>query len=82
MTAGVPTVASDIRMMRDFIKNDDNGVLFRVGDAEDLKLRLEKLLDDKELRFRISQKAKQDVELYNVENTALRLSSYYMKDKI
>ena len=43
---GTPVITSDFGGMADFIKHGENGLLFRVGDAEDLSSKLEYLAEE------------------------------------
>jgi glycosyltransferase involved in cell wall biosynthesis len=43
--ARVPVVASDLGGMAELVQHDVNGLLFRLGDAEDLARQLQRLLD-------------------------------------
>ncbi len=51
--AGVPVVASDLGGMAELVRHETNGLLFRAGDARDLRGTLLRLLDSPELRQRL-----------------------------
>jgi hypothetical protein len=52
--AGVPVVASDLGAMREALDGERSGLLFRPGDPEDLRRKLERLVADDALRERLS----------------------------
>jgi len=43
---GTPILASDFGGMRDFVRDGENGLLFEVGDAEDLARKMGRLVED------------------------------------
>jgi glycosyltransferase involved in cell wall biosynthesis len=51
--AGVPVVASDLGGMAELVQHERNGLLFRAGDARDLRATLLRLLASPELRQRL-----------------------------
>ncbi len=55
LMAGVPVVASDLGAMREALDGEENGLLFRPGDARDLADRLIQLIEDDGLRVKLSQ---------------------------
>ena len=57
MAAGVPVIASNIPAHRELIRSDQDGLLVPVGDRAELATRTNKLLDDPELRERLSRGA-------------------------
>ncbi|HYC78601.1 MAG TPA: glycosyltransferase family 4 protein, partial [Planctomycetota bacterium] len=56
MLAGVPVVASDLGAMREALDGEQNGLLFRPGDPQDLADALRRLLEDDALRERLSSR--------------------------
>jgi glycosyltransferase involved in cell wall biosynthesis len=51
--AGVPVVASDLGGMRDLVGHETSGLLFRPGDAADLRRALRRLLEEPDLLPRL-----------------------------
>ena len=49
LLAGIPVVASDLGAMREALDGEENGLLFRTGDANDLARVLARLLEDEDL---------------------------------
>lgn len=52
LLAGIPVLASDLGAMREALDGERDGILFRAGDPDDLKEKLELLLDDAHFRTR------------------------------
>jgi glycosyltransferase involved in cell wall biosynthesis len=46
LLAGIPVLASDIGAMREALDGERDGILFRCGDAEDLREKLDRVLTD------------------------------------
>lgn len=59
MACGVPVVASNAGGIPELVKNEENGLLVQVKDAEGFFKACMRLLDDKDLRNRITANAKQ-----------------------
>ncbi len=51
--AGVPVITSDIGGMRELVTEGTNGLLFRAGDAADLRRKMEMLVEDPSLISRL-----------------------------
>ena len=64
MAMGKPIVSSDSIMLRDFIKHEKNGLLFKMDAVEDLKVQLFQLIKDKNLRAQLGKNARRDVVKY------------------
>jgi len=54
---GTPTVAYDVPGVRDTVKNDETGILVPDGDLEALTGAVLRVIEDDELRFRLSRNA-------------------------
>lgn len=62
MACGLPTIASDVRGLSDYIRNEQNGLLFQVDDHKALAERILQLANDRELRVRLSHGARKSFE--------------------
>jgi glycosyltransferase involved in cell wall biosynthesis len=62
MSNGLPVIGSDIGSIRQFIREGENGLLFRVGNPLALREKLAVLLADHELRKRLSDAARKSAE--------------------
>lgn len=56
---GTPVVASDVQGLRDAVKDDETGLLYRYGDVNDLVAKILRLLTDEQLRERLTKAAVQ-----------------------
>lgn len=70
MNAGLPVVAPRVGGIPDIIKNRLNGIIYNVNDVEGLVVSLKTLLDDDDLRSKISIFNKKDVQQYSIEHCA------------
>lgn len=77
MSAGIPVIASDIEANKEVIKDNIDGLLFKVGDAKDLSQKIEKLLDSKEFANSLSKnaliKVMKNYEISNILDTYLKV---------
>ena len=62
MACGLPIIASDVRGLKDYITNEQNGLLFPAGDHKALAERILKLANDRKLRGKLSQGARESFE--------------------
>lgn len=71
-------VASDVGAVGEMIRNGEDGLLYPSGDSMALADRLEKLLDDPELRVRLATNLREKaLKLYAPEKVALQLRELY-----
>lgn len=69
MASGRPIVASDLPSIREIL-SEENAVLVEPGNPEALAEGIKRVLDDKELANKISQKAREDIIQYTWHNRA------------
>lgn len=62
MACGLPIIASDVRGLKDYITNEQNGLLFPAGDHKALAKRILKLANNRKLRSKLSQGARGSFE--------------------
>ena len=62
MACGLPIIASDAPGLRNYIKNEQNGLLFPVADQKALAKCILRLANDKKLRSRLSHGARESFE--------------------
>lgn len=77
MYMGLPMLVSDIRGNRDLVINGKNGLLFKLGDNGDIKLKIRKMIDDKKLREEMSLSSKEIVKDYILNVSLLQMKSIY-----
>jgi len=70
LAAGKPVIASRIGGLKEIIIDGANGFLFTPGDYRGLAERILKLLDNRDLRSRISQAARESAKRFKPENIA------------
>ena len=68
MVVGVPIIASNVRGNRDLIKNAKNGLLFEIGNSEQLKQRFESLYKNPSYGKELASQAREDVRKYSKEH--------------
>ena len=61
MTVGVPSVASAVGEVPEFVKNEENGLLYRFGEHDVLAHLLDRVFSDDELAKKISENGKKDM---------------------
>lgn len=64
MTAGVPIVSSDLPSIREVLRHEQNGWLVEPGSPQALAQGLLKLLEDRQLAFKLARQARVDVGQY------------------
>jgi len=75
---GVPVIASDIDSIKDFLVQDETGLLFRCGDALDLANKVENLLENRQKIREMKQKARKLYEeKYSLEENYSQLIHIY-----
>jgi glycosyltransferase involved in cell wall biosynthesis len=62
MACGLPIISSDVRGLRDYIKHEQNGLLFSVDDYKALAKSILRLANDRKLRSKLSQGAIESFE--------------------
>lgn len=79
MAAGLPIVASRIPGFLDAITENENGLMFTVGNIDDLAQTLKKLLSDPSLRNRLSQASLKTAARYDWKQIVDQIESYYFE---
>jgi len=77
MSAGAPIVCSDIHGYRGVVRRDRDGLLVPPGDADGLAEALRRLIDDPELRARLSRAGIERSELFSWEHVGASVEEYY-----
>ena len=65
---GCARLGSDTVGARELINDGTDGLIFKNGDANDLKDKLEMLLKDKNLRQKLAKNARESANLFSKEN--------------
>ena len=74
--AGVPVITANIGGMAELVKDGVNGLLFEVGNAEDLAARMQTLIDDRTLVEELRRNAS---PVLSIEEHAATIESYYSR---
>jgi glycosyltransferase involved in cell wall biosynthesis len=59
LACGLPVIASDAPGLRDYIRNNQNGMLFPIGDYKSMAECISKISEDKNLHIQLSQGAQE-----------------------
>ena len=76
-SAGIPLIASRTGGLKDFIKDDRNGLLFDLNDPETLFAAYDRMVREKGLAERLTAQASEDVLAYSWKNLTERLLELY-----
>jgi glycosyltransferase involved in cell wall biosynthesis len=75
MASQRPIIASDLPSVREIL-NENNSLLVKPGDPEDLAMGIEKILNNKELSEKISKQAFLDVQQYTWERRVKKILDF------
>jgi glycosyltransferase involved in cell wall biosynthesis len=73
---GTPVIASNFGGMAEFVRHGENGLLFRVGDSEDLARQMDFLLEDPSRIERLRQPV---VSIKSIEADAADMERHYLE---
>lgn len=80
MAVGVPSISNNCPTgPSEIIQDGVNGFLIDIGDMEEFKRKLMRLMSDKELRVSLSANSKNGISNYSVENTTRLLLDFVEK---
>lgn len=77
MASGVPAVGARAGGIPDVIEHEVNGLLFTPLDLGDLTRQVRRLLDDRELRRRLGERARRDMERHSWRAATAALVGFY-----
>ncbi len=77
MAAGLPVVTSDIPVLAEFLRDGDDCLMTPVGDSGPLAQALVRLVNDAELRARLTGRAQETARRYTWADTAARAAVVY-----
>lgn len=77
MASGKPIVATEVGGIPEIIKNEEEGILVKYGDVEQLAENIMKLLSDSELRKRMGSTGKNTAKQYDWHTIAEKTVNYY-----
>ena len=74
MSCGVPTIFKPVGYVKDYIKEKENGMLFPFENSLVLKLKIKQLIDDEDLRLKLSKNARDTaLSKFNWQKTVNRI---------
>lgn len=77
MYCGLPVIASDNGGQTDFLTDGENGFLVPVGDIEKLAQRITELINDKELKQRMSCTNRKKIQEFFISKVILRYEEFF-----
>jgi len=78
MAAGLPIIASNIDGLKEFIKNNENGILVSKGDTEALIRAISRLAADSDLRIRLASSARQTAQKFSINENIRQLETLFL----
>lgn len=78
MASGLPVVTSDIPVLAEFLRDDDDCLMTPAGDSGPLAQALVRLANDHALRSRLTERARATVARYGWATTAERAEAVYL----
>ncbi|MCS6832825.1 MAG: glycosyltransferase family 4 protein [Flammeovirgaceae bacterium] len=80
MACGLPVVASDIPEITDIVKHNENGLIFRCKDTDDLARKLTQLIEDAPLRKRLGEAARKTIEQRFGQGTTAKMNEQFYEE--
>jgi len=78
MSCGTPIIVSDVGALPDFVEDNKNGFIFHDRDVSDLRAKIEKIIENKELALQMGETCRKLVEeKYNWEKIAKNVRQIY-----
>jgi glycosyltransferase involved in cell wall biosynthesis len=77
MAAGKPIIASRAGGIVDLVKDGENGLLIEPGDVDGLYLAIERLLNDREMRYDMGQRGKVIAREFSIERMLEKIEGLY-----
>jgi glycosyltransferase involved in cell wall biosynthesis len=78
MAAGLPVVASNIDGLKEFIKNNENGILVSKGDTEALMKAISGLAANSDLRIRLASNARRTAQQFSINENIRQLETLFL----
>ena len=77
MACGLPVIVSDIPACMEIIEQGKSGLFFRAGDAPDLAAQIQLLMEDRELRQQLGERALARAQDFTPEKSVASLEGLY-----
>ncbi len=79
MTYGLPLIGSDIDGIKELVKDNETGLIFKVGDEKDLVKKITLLKNNKSLQSKIKENALKEAKKYDIKEYNKKLKEIYEK---
>jgi L-malate glycosyltransferase len=79
LASGLPIIATDTGGTRELVSDGENGFIIKMKDSEDIARKLEVLINDSDLRLKMSTKSRKKALEMSWENVALKYYEIYKK---
>ena len=80
MACGLPLVSTKAGGTVDIIKNNENGFLVDIGDADELAQKMIFLARNKEIRKKMGNKSRKIVEMFDIDKCAQKYQNLYLEN--
>lgn len=77
MSAGAPIICSDIHGYRGVVRRERDGILVEPGNSDALAAAIRRLIDDPDLRARLSRAGEERAQLFTWERVGQAVEEYY-----
>jgi len=74
---GVPVIASNVDGLNEIVSNNENGLLFEVGNVSDLLEKIRFVCEDEVLRNKLIKNGLESVSLYSLSGYLEKLKKIY-----
>ena len=78
MAAGKPIISTDVGCVKDFIRNNQNGLLVPSDNVSALKNAMQTLIENENLQKKFSKRVKQDIKYNTWDSIAKKLEKMYL----
>ena len=79
MTCGAAVITTDTGGMRDFVQNGINALVINHHDKDDMKEKIEMLINDKKLMHKIAENGMKTALKFNWDNSIINMEKYFRK---
>ena len=79
MTCGAAVITTDTGGMRDFVQNGINALVINHHDKEEMKEKIEMLINDKKLMHKIAENGMKTALKFNWDNSVINMEKYFRK---
>ena len=77
MTCGAAVITTDTGGMRDFVIDGENALVIKHHNKEDMKDKIEMLINNRDLMHKMSQNGIATASKFNWDNTILSMEKYF-----